>query len=61
MSNPSLTTRTLTLNLLKDTQIVLPYYPSILETLKLKFSLYFGMLMLSYLIFKNLLLVLVKN
>jgi hypothetical protein len=41
--------------------MVIPYYPSILETFKLKFSTYFGMLMLSYLIFKNLILSLIKN
>ncbi len=60
--NPlTVASRTITLNLLKDSKVVMPYYPSILETFKLKFSSYFGMLLLSYLIFKQLLLLLIKD
>lgn len=54
-------TRTISISLVKDTSVVLPYYPSILETLKLKFSKYFGFLILAYLIFRQLLVMLIEE
>lgn len=59
MTGTSSGSRTLQLSLQKNQHSILPYYPSILETFKLKLSTYFGMLMLSYLIFRGLLSILV--
>lgn len=61
MAGASSGSRTLQVSLQKNQHLILPYYPSILETFKLKLSTYFGMLMLSYLIFRGLLSILVSS
>ena len=46
---------------MKDRNIILPYYPSLLETLKFKFSQYIGFVMVAYLVFRTLLVVFIRN
>ena len=53
--------RTVTIELLKDREQILAYYPSLLETLKFKFSRYIGFVMVAYLVFRGFMVILIKN
>lgn len=53
--------RTIKIVLNKETSLLLPYYPSVYESLKFRFARYFGFFVVAYLIFHQLLIILIRE